>query len=123
MNNKWKNINRYKKYEIHNSQNNLVGKKRRNSNTNDENNICEIPGYFYDKVKNRYFSLKGNFQPNNIQKEIPERKIKFKSNLNKSKFLVIHNSKLIGKKYLKKIYNRAKYLEESNYINFFYEIL
>ena len=84
------------------------------------NNEYNIPGFYYDKIQNRYFSLKNKDMINQIKnKENKPSKIEKMDNKIKrlSFFNIIHFSKSTESKYLKNYYNRANYLENSNYIN------
>ena len=86
--------------------------------------LYNIPGFYYDKNKNRYFSLKDKEILNKINKRDNNNEIKvINNNQNKklSFFKMIHLSHIMEKKELQKYYNRAKYLKNSNYINIEYE--
>ena len=124
-NNKMKNkkiLNKktYRYKQNHNKEiknNNILDKSEGNYKYN-------IPGFYYDKNQNRYFSLKNKDMINQLKnKEKKATKIKIIDNKNKrlSHFNIIHFSKFIENKYLKNYSNRAKYLENSNYINIDYE--
>ena len=99
-----------------------------NGNYINEDSEYEIPGFYYDKTKNRYFSLKDeeiikkikiNSNDRNIEEKIINNK---NSSINKlSLFNMIHLSNIMEKKNLLKYYNRVQYLKNSNYINMQYE--
>ena len=96
-----------------------------NLNINPEQDYYyNIPGFYYDRNKNRYFSLKDKEilnQINNKNKEKAENKIIVKKNKNLSFFNLIHFSSMMENKNLKKYFNRANYLKDSNYINIEYD--
>ena len=92
----------------------------KNNNINEE--IYEIPGYFYDKEKKRYFLLNQTVPLNIIKKE-NEIKIKMTNRIQEqlSIFNLIHSCKVKEKNHLIKYFNRVKSLKESNFINIEYE--
>ena len=93
--------------------------KNKNKIEDNENNI---PGFYYDKVNNRYFSLKDKEILNQlIKKEQKKEKAKIIENKNLSFFNIIHYSKVKDKIFLQKFINRTKYLKTSKYIDFAYE--
>ena len=104
--------------------------KNKNGNGNDINEDSEykIPGFYYDKNKNRYFSLKDKeiikkLKINSNDDKIEQKLINTKNinNIKLSLFNMIHLSNIIEKKNLLKYYSRVQYLKNSNYINIQYE--
>lgn len=126
-----KNKNNNRKYLLNNKtirqkeETNTKIKTDINLNNNPEQDCYyNIPGFYYDKSKNRYFSLKDKEilnQINNKNKEKAENKIIYKKNKNLSFFDMIHFSRIMENKNLKKYFNRANYLKDSNYINIEYD--
>ena len=89
-----------------------------------EKYIYDIPGYYYDKEKNRYFLLDQlNLGKSNIENKKEEIKTKEhkKEKSILSNFNIIRSCKLKEKKLMKKYYNRVKSLRESNYLKLEYE--
>jgi len=101
--------------------NNKMGKNDFNSEQNSE---IEIPGFYYDKNKNRYFSLKDREILNEIKnKTIDKNEPKIINNKPKkplSHFNMIFKSRILEKNILNKFYDRKNYLKNSNYINIEY---
>ena len=122
---KFLNNKKYRQEEDNKSDQN----KNNNQTNNEKDTIYNIPGFYYDKQKNRYFSLKDkdilnemNKKSNNInfENKIITKKSNNISN-NISFFNMIHSSYILEKKTLQKLYNRVKYLKSSNYIDINYE--
>ena len=94
------------------------------NNSVKENYVYDIPGYYYDKEKNRYFLLDQlNLGKSNIENKKEEIKTKEhkKEKSILSNFNIIRSCKLKEKKLMKKYYNRVKSLRESNYLKLEYE--
>ena len=95
-----------------------------NNNSNNEELIYEIPGYYYDKEKKRYFLLSQlNLDSININKnkeEIKNKEPKKEASI-LSNFNIIRRYKLNETKMIKKYYNRTHSLKESNFIKMEYE--
>ena len=95
-----------------------------NNNSNNEELIYEIPGYYYDKEKKRYFllsqlnldSLNINKNKEEIKNKEPKKEASILSNFN-----IIRRYKLNETKMIKKYYNRTHSLKESNFIKIEYE--
>ena len=92
----------------------------------EQENEYIIPGFYYDKEKNRYFSLKNKEILKEIKEQNNENAIKsmpksIKENYNLSYFNMIHLSRNIKTNDLKKLYSRTKFLKNSNYIDIQYE--
>ena len=86
--------------------------KKLNSNYNKKikNNDNNLPGYFFDKEKNRYFPINNDYFNNNnyetktinFNKEILNKKIKNNYNINNfSKFFIYKNYKFLSNKEIK----------------------
>ena len=88
---------------------------------NDEK-VFDIPGYYYDKEKKRYFSLYQNetFYLNKKEEDISFKEHK-KINSILSNFNIIRSCKLKEKKDIIKYYKRTKSLRQANIINIEYE--
>ena len=83
--------------------------------------IYEIPGYYYDNEKNRYFPLNYKQQRKISKEEEIELKKNKNENIRLSNFNLIHFCKIKEKRVLKTYCNRIKALKNSNFINFEYE--
>ena len=95
--------------------------KNKNKIEDNENNI---PGFYYDKVNNRYFSLKDKEILNQlIKKEQKKEKAKIIENKNLSFFNIIHYSKVKDKIFLQKFINDFAYESDKfpNNIYLFYK--
>ena len=131
---KWNKNYLYSKHNQNNNTNFLNKKKRKTSNiNNDSNNYnkeitiddCnnpDIPGFYFDKEKNRYFSLKDKESLNkviSIKKEKNFKNNNFNDTIAKkiSNFLAMHNSLILNKNDLQtNIMAEAEYLQTSNKI-------
>ena len=105
--------------------------------TDQENqgNEYTIPGFYYDKEKNRYFPLKDkeilkeikeqqkqqNKNENENEKEIKGIQKSISRSNNLSYFNMIHSSRNMETNVLKNLYNRTEFLKNSNYIEIQYE--
>ena len=83
--------------------------------------IYEIPGYYYDNEKNRYFPLNFKEQKKNPKKEEIQLKNSKKDNIGFSNFNLIHYCKIKEKRILKNYYDKIKALKKSDLINIEYE--
>ena len=94
------------------------------NNSVKENYVYDIPGYYYDKEKKRYFLLdQFNLDKSNIKnkkEEIKGKETKKEKSI-LSNFNIIRSCKLKDKKLMKKYYDRVKSLRESNFIKLEYE--
>ena len=123
-NNKFLNNKKHRKEEYDSNSEYLASKKKKSHIKNDINigeEIYEIPGYYYDKNKRRYFLKNPNEQLNIKRYEESqinkEPKIK---NFILSNFKAIHSCKITDKKILKKKFDRVKSLKDANLINIEY---
>ena len=132
--NKWNNkSNKFlnnKKYrnDITINNSNIVTSVKKESiidnNSVKENYVYDIPGYYYDKEKKRYFLLdQFNLDKSNIKNKKEEIKVKEtkKEKSILSNFNIIRSCKLKDKKLMKKYYDRLKSLRESYFIKLEYE--
>ena len=131
MKNKNKNGNKRNKYKNKSDYininkkllNNKKNRKEKSEFINDNiDNIYEIPGYYYDKEKNRFFSLNDAKTLNinfNEKKKVIKTSIKPKIKL--SNFNIIRCSKFYDKKILKKNFNRMQSLVQSSFIKMEYD--
>ena len=123
-----KNFLSNKKYrQKEENKNNIKTKISTYSQSKEEQeNEYTIPGFYYDKEKNRYFSLKNKEILKEIKEQNNENAIKsmpksINENYNLSYFNMIHLSRNIKTNDLKKLYSRTKFLKNSNYIDIQYE--
>ena len=93
------------------SENNKITRKK----------IYEIPVYYYDNEKNRYFPLNFKEQKKNPKKEEIQLKNSKKDNIGFSNFNLIHYCKIKEKRILKNYYDKIKALKKSDLINIEYE--
>ena len=101
-------------------------KSKENDNNSDQNYEREIPGFYYDKIKNRYFSLKDKEIIDKIKNKTVNKKNENETKMinnqkNLSSFKLMLSSKFLEKKILNNFYDRKKYLKNSNYINIEYD--
>ena len=123
-NNKFLNNKKHRKEEYDSNSEYLASEQKKSYIKNDINigeEIYEIPGYYYDKNKRRYF-LKNQDEQLNIKRNEEtqinkEPKIK---NFILSNFKAIHSCKITDKKILKKKFDRVKSLKDANLINIEY---
>jgi len=103
-----------------------------NQSETEQKNEYTIPGFYYDKEKNRYFSLKNkeilkevieqkNENENENKNEIKGKPKSINRKNNLSYFNMIHLSRNMGANALKKLYSRTQFLKNSNYIEIQYE--
>ena len=117
--------NKIKRKEIYENNNNYRTSVKNESylyKSKNNEKIFDIPGYYYDKEKKRYFSLNQNktFNINKKEEEIQLNEPK-KINSILSNFNIIRSCKFKEKKDIIKYYKRTKSLRESNMINIEYE--
>ena len=119
------------KEENKNNKSNIKTKiSTHNQSQTQQENEYTIPGFYYDKEKNRYFSLKDKEilkeikdQKNESQngKEVKSIQKSINGNNNLSYFNMIHSSRNMETNALKKLYKRTNFLKNSNYIDIQYE--
>jgi len=119
--NKMKDKNKDKKFLNNKKYRNDLDKNNFDDSHNEKEKILNIPGYYYDKEKKRYFPIKYLETINIKNKEKPQFQKNKIENLSISNFNLIRSSKFTDKKILKKQYNRIDNLKISNYINIEYE--
>ena len=119
--NKMKDKNKDKKFLNNKKYRNDLDKNNFDDSHNEKEKILNIPGYFYDKEKKRYFPIKYLETINIKNKEKPQFQKNKIENHTISNFNLIRSSKFTDKKILKKQYNRIDNLKISNYINIEYE--
>ena len=125
--NKFLNNKKYRNDIIINNSNIVTSVKKESiidNNSVKENYVYDIPGYYYDKEKKRYFLLdQFNLDKSNIKNKKEEIKVKEtkKEKSILSNFNIIRSCKLKDKKLMKKYYDRVKSLRESNFIKLEYE--
>ena len=125
--NKFLNNKKYRNDIIINNSNIVTSVKKESiidNNSVKENYVYDIPGYYYDKEKKRYFLLdQFNLDKSNIKNKKEEIKVKEtkKEKSLLSNFNIIRSCKLKDKKLMKKYYDRLKSLRESYFIKLEYE--
>ena len=118
---KMKDKNKDKKFLNNKKYRNDLDKNNFDDIHNEKEKILNIPGYYYDKEKKRYFPIKYLETINVKNKEKPQFQKNKIENHTISNFNLIRSSKFTDKKILKKQYNRIDNLKISNYINIEYE--
>jgi hypothetical protein len=116
-----KDKNKDKKFLNNKKYRNDLDKNNFDDIHNEKEKILNIPGFYYDKEKKRYFPIKYQETINFKNKEKPQFQKNKTENHTISNFNLIRSSKFTDKKILKKQYNRIDNLKISNYINIEYE--